>query len=175
MTFFYVATFIGGLVFAVVAMMYGVERPRELHPEGKRSFRISAPIMIAFCVAFGAVGMVLSRRGSDTILTLVVAVVLGLVVSALAARLVSRWWTVTQEHDAEDERYILQGHVARVTKSIRAGVDGEVVFDVGADHRVLQARSFDDGALAAGTDVVIERIEGDIAYVEAWVEVEKRL
>jgi len=27
----------------------------------------------------------------------------------------------------------------------------------------------------AGTEVVIERIEDDIAYVEAWMEVEKRL
>ena len=42
-------------------------------------------------------------------------------------------------------------------------------------RRVLPARSFDDGTLAAGTEVVIERIEDDIAYVEAWLEVEKRL
>ena len=26
-----------------------------------------------------------------------------------------------------------------------------------------------------GTEVVIERIEDDVAYVEAWMEVEKRL
>ena len=62
-----------------------------------------------------------------------------------------------------------------MTKPIRGGVDGEVTFDIGVDHRVLRARSFDDGALAAGTEVVIERIEDDIAYVEAWIEVEKRL
>ena len=55
------------------------------------------------------------------------------------------------------------------------GVDGEVAFDIEGDHRVLRARSFDDGALAAGTEVVIERIENDVAYVEAWMEVEKRL
>ena len=29
--------------------------------------------------------------------------------------------------------------------------------------------------LAVGTEVVIERIEDDVAYVEAWTEVEKRL
>jgi membrane protein implicated in regulation of membrane protease activity len=105
----------------------------------------------------------------------VIAGGLGLALSFIAARLVRRWWTVTPEHDVDDERYILQGHLARVTKPIREGVDGEVEFDIGVEHRVLAARSFDDGALPAGTEVVIERIENDIAYVEAWMEVEKRL
>jgi hypothetical protein len=33
----------------------------------------------------------------------------------------------------------------------------------------------DEGPIATGTDVVIERIEDDLAFVEAWAEVEKRL
>ena len=70
---------------------------------------------------------------------------------------------------------MLQGHLARVTKPIHPDVDGEVAFDFGNEHHVLRARSCDDAALAAGTDVVIERIDDDIAYVEAWAEVEKRL
>jgi hypothetical protein len=40
---------------------------------------------------------------------------------------------------------------------------------------VVRARGLDERALAIGTDVVIERIEDDLAYVEAWAEVEKRL
>ena len=175
MTFVYLAAFIGGMLFAVWVMMYGVERPREAHPQGERSFRVSPPIAITFSIAFGALGTVLSRRGVSTTSTLAIAIGLGVVFSVIAARLVSRWWKVTPEHDVDDERYILQGHLARVTKPIREGVDGEVAFDIEGDHRVLRARSFDDGALAAGTEVVIERIENDIAYVEAWMEVEKRL
>jgi hypothetical protein len=50
-----------------------------------------------------------------------------------------------------------------------------VAFEVGQQQRVLPARSLDDLALAAGTEVVIERIENDVAYVESWMEVEKRL
>jgi membrane protein implicated in regulation of membrane protease activity len=175
-TFFYLAMFVGGLLFAVWVMMYGVERPREAHPAGERSFRISPAILIAFSVTFGALGTLLSRQNAGTVATrLGIAVATGALVAVIAARLVSKWWTVTPEHDVDDERYVLQGHLARVTKPIRDGVEGEVSFEIGTDHRVLRARSFDDGALAVGTEVVIERIEGDIAYVEAWLEVEKRL
>jgi membrane protein implicated in regulation of membrane protease activity len=95
--------------------------------------------------------------------------------AAVAARLVRRWWTVTPEHDVDDERYVLQGHLARVTKPIDVGVEGEVTFEFANDHRVVRARGLDERALAIGTDVVIERIEDDLAYVEAWAEVEKRL
>jgi len=176
MTFFYLAVFIAGLLSAVWVMMYGVERPRETHPAGERSFRISPPVAIAFAITFGAAGTLLSRRAMGTSLSrAAIAAGLGIAVSLVAARLLRRWWTVTPEHDVDDERYILQGHIARVTKPIREGVDGEVEFDIGTEHRVVRARSFDDGALPAGTEVVIERIEGDVAFVEAWMEVEKRL
>jgi hypothetical protein len=176
MNFFYLAAFVGGLLFAVWVMMYGVERPREDHPSGERSFRVSPAIVIAFCVTFGAVGALLNRWNWSIAATrLGVAVGAGILVSMMVVRLVRKWWKVVPEHDVDDERYILQGHLARVTKAIRGGVDGEVSFEIGTDHRVLRARSFDDGALASGTEVVIERIEDDIAYVEAWMEVEKRL
>jgi hypothetical protein len=176
MTFFYLASFIGGLLLAVWVMIYGVERPREEHPSGERSFRVSPPIVVAFSVGMGAVGTLLTRRGIGTVATrLGIAVAVGAVIAIVTARLVRKWWAVTPEHDVDDERYVLQGHLARVTKPIREGVDGEVSFEIGKEHRVLRARSFDDGALGAGTEVVIERIEDDIAYVEAWMEVEKRL
>ena len=176
MTFVYLAAFVGGLLFGVWVMMYGVERPREAHPTGERSFRLSPPILIAFLVGFGALGLLLTRLSTGTVATrLLISLVFGAIIAVVSARLFRRWWAVTPEHDVDDERYVLQGLLARVTKPIRGGVDGEVTFDVGADHCVLRARSFDDGALAMGTEVVIERIEDDIAYVEAWMEVEKRL
>ena len=47
MTIVYLASFIGGLLLAVRIMMYGVERPRDEHPAGERSFRLSPPIVVA--------------------------------------------------------------------------------------------------------------------------------
>jgi len=176
MTIVYLASFIGGLLLAVRVMIYGVERPREKHPSGERSFRLSPAIIVAFSVVFGGTGYIVTQRSlfaSGTRIAL--SAVLGALSAAAAARLVKSWWAVTPEHDVDDERYVLQGHLARVTKPIQLGVDGEVAFDFADDHRVLRARGLDEIALPVGTDVVIERIEDDLAYVEAWVEVEKRL
>lgn len=176
MTVLFLGSFVVGLLLAVRVMMYGVERPREENPTGERSFRLSPAIIVAFLTSFGAVGYVLTRRGSVSVATTVGAAVLaGAVLSVITAYLVRKWWVITPEHDVDDVRYILQGHIARVTKPILANVEGEVAYDLGTTRHVLRARSFDDGALPAGTEVVIERIEGDVAYVEAWMEVEKRL
>jgi hypothetical protein len=176
MNILYLASFIGGLLLAVRIMIAGVERSRDEHPEGERSFRLSPPIVAAFATVFGLTGYVLGRRQVGGLVTqAVVAGVLGAIAAIVAARLVRDWWKVTPEHETDDERYILQGHPARVTRPIRADVEGEVTFDVGNTHHVLRARGIDDTALAAGADVIIERIEDEIAYVESWVEVEKRL
>ncbi|MEP6491613.1 MAG: NfeD family protein [bacterium] len=176
MTIIYLASFIGGLLYAVRLMLNGVERPREDHPSGERSFRVSPPVVATFAVIFGAAGNLLSRNPSRSLwLNLAVAAGLAVLFSVIAARLVLKWWTLTPEHDVAGEHELLQGHLARVTKSIRADVDGEVAFDFANEHRVLRARSCDAATLAAGTEVVIERIDDDVAYVESWAEVEKRL
>jgi len=176
MTILYLASFIGGLLLAVRIMISGVERPRADHPRGERSFRLSPPVLSAVTMVFGLVGYILSRRQLGTVVTGVAisAVAAGLA-AVVTARLVRDWWKVTPEHETDDERYVLQGHVARVTKKIAADVEGEVAFEIGKEHRVLRARGLDDTALAAGSEVVIDRIEDEIAYVESWTEVEKRL
>ena len=176
MSIVYLVSFIGGLLLAVRVMMYGVERPREENPAGERSFRLSPPLVVAILTVFGLAGYILTRLSVGTVVTrLLISAVLAAAAAFLAGYLVKKWWTVTPEHDVDDERYVLQGHVARVTKSIRANVDGEIGYDIGRQRHAMRARSFDDAELSEGTEVVIERIEDGIAYVEAWVEVEKRL
>lgn len=176
MTIIYLASFIVGLLLAVRVMISGVERPREESPTGERSFRLSPATGSVFGIVFGAAGYLLTRwRATGPTTAGIVGAVLASVASIVTARLVSMWWVSTPDSDVEDERYVLQGHVARVTKAIRADVDGEVAYEMGDQQHVVKARSFDAGALSVGTDVVIERIEGDVAYVEAWMEVEKRL
>jgi hypothetical protein len=39
----------------------------------------------------------------------------------------------------------------------------------------MPARAIDDQLVRAGTEVVIERIENGVAFVEEWAAVEKRL
>ena len=176
MNVLYLVTFIGGLLLAVRVMMYGVERPRDENPAGERSFRLSPPLVVALMTVFGGSGYILTRFGVGSVaIRVLAAAVLATAAAVITGYLVKKWWTVTPEHDVDDERYVLQGHVARVTKSIRANVDGEIGYDIGRQRHAMRARSFDDAELSEGTEVVIERIEDGIAYVEAWVEVEKRL
>lgn len=176
MTYLYLASFVAGLLLAVRIMIYGVERAREDSPSGERSFRLSPPVVVAFTLVFGLVGYTFTRGGvAEPGATMAIAAVLGVLAAITAAHLVRKWWTITPEHDVDDERYVLQGHLARVTKALGADVEGEVSFDVGTERRVVRARGVDTAQLAAGTEVVIERIDGDVAYVEAWADVEKRL
>jgi membrane protein implicated in regulation of membrane protease activity len=176
MTYLYLASFVGGLLLAVRIMIYGVERPREENPSGERSFRLSPAVIVAFTLIFGLVGYIFDRGSAvGPEVTAAIAAALGIIAAITAARLVRKWWTITPEHDVDDERYVLQGHLARVTKAVGSDVEGEVSFEVGAERRVVRARSVDTAQLAAGTEVVIERIDGDVAYVESWADVEKRL
>ena len=174
MTALYLLAFVGGLLLAVRIMIRGVERPAASHPLRERSFRHSPAVLSAFGVVFGLTGYLLAGRGGG-ITTFLSSAALGLIASVTAARLVTKWWAVVPEHDVDDERYVLQGHIARVTKSIRPEVDGEVAFEVEGERHVLRARGIDHGSVDVETEVVIERIEEDIAFVEPWAEVEKRL
>jgi membrane protein implicated in regulation of membrane protease activity len=176
MTAVFIASLIGGLLLAVRIMMLGVERPPEGGPSGERSFRLSPPLIVAFTVVFGVAGyLIIKRTTAGPLGAVTIAAILGGLAAVVTARLVRRWWTITPEHDVDDERYVLQGQVARVITPIGAGTDGEVAFDFGTERRVVRARSVGDVTMSAGTEVVIERIEDDVAFVEPWLEVEKRL
>jgi hypothetical protein len=70
---------------------------------------------------------------------------------------------------------VLQGHPAQVVQSISPTGVGEILFEIESEQRRLPARALDDVAVGVGTEVVIERIEDGIAYVEPWLQVEQRL
>lgn len=176
MSILFVVSFIVGLVLAARIMMFGLERARDEHPGAERSFRLSPAVVAAFALVFGIVGYSLSRRPSiKPASVLWIAGVSGLAVAIAAVRAVRRWWAVTPEHEVDDERYILQGHLARVTQAIGSTRPGQVEFQIDADRRVLNAYGIDGMEVAAGTEVVIERVENDVAYVEPWAAVEERL
>ncbi len=175
MPFVFLGSLIVGLLLGVRVMLFGVERPRVFGDLSTRSFRVSPAVVAAVAIVFGAVGYLMLRGGVGVPGSVGIAGILGALSGVATVRLVKRWWAAPVEHDVDDPRYVLQGHIARVVTPIELGRDGEVAFEVGDSHRVVRARSIDDGALAAGTEVVIERLEDDLAYVESWVQVEKRL
>jgi membrane protein implicated in regulation of membrane protease activity len=175
MTTVYLGAFILGLLIAVAIMLFGIERrPTSAIASSGSAMRTSLPLIAAFAVGFGAAGYSLARVLSAGNAFLV-AVGIGLAAGVLTRWLVAKSAAMKVEHDVDDERYVLQGHVAKVVTSISAGSEGRISFDVGTENRTLRARSLDDAPVDEGTEVIIERIEGDLAYVEPWLQVEQRL
>jgi hypothetical protein len=70
---------------------------------------------------------------------------------------------------------VLTGHVARVTAAISAAAAGAVAYTLEGKHHVVAAMSLDGTPIQAGVEVVIERIENDLAFVERWEVVEGRI
>lgn len=175
MTVVYIGAFIAGLLIAVGIMLFGIERqPMSGSESTTSSIRQWLPLVAAFAVGFGIAGYAISKvlPGFGA---LVAGLLIGVLVALLTAWLVAKSASMPVEHDVDDERYVLQGHVARVVASIEAGREGQISFDYGDERRTLRARSLDDLSVDVGTEVVIERIEGDLAFVEPWLLVEQRL
>jgi membrane protein implicated in regulation of membrane protease activity len=175
----FVIALILGLLLAVRAMLVGVERSRT--PFGTLSpttpkVRFSTPVVSAFAITFGAVGYLLTRPGRMSAAAgTIVALLAGTIAGAFAVRLVRRAAAFVPEHDPDDPRYVLQGHVATVIAPIGPGGDGEIVYVVEGTRHTVRARGLDGSIADRGVEVVIERIEDNVAYVEPWAEVEKRL
>lgn len=175
MTAFFVGLFFVGLIAAVRVMLYGVERERPAGDDSPRSFSSTPALVAAFCVVSGIVGYATVKFGGRPAFAWGGALLAGLLAAFVAARAVARWWEVVPEHDVDDERYVLQGSLGRIVANIGERSAGEVSLEGVSPRRVLPARTIDDQPMAAGTEVVIERIEDGVAFVEDWAAVEKRL
>lgn len=187
MSLLYVACFVVGLVLGVYVMLNGVERAprssgRAPHEEtGAHDPRTEPPKVLnvqtasAFVAVFGGAGYLALRAGWSSATTVVVALVAGLASAALSTALLAKWALPSARRDVVDARYLMQGHPATVTRAIPAGGVGEIAYEADGRRWTVDARGWDDAPVAAGEDVAIDRVEGGVAYVEHWAQVEARL
>jgi membrane protein implicated in regulation of membrane protease activity len=138
--------------------------------------RRSEPAIVGFLVMFGVAGYLLTRHGAvSPAAGAGIALLLGLVWAALVTRLAVATARVQPEHDPDDPRYVLQGHVAIVSAAIPANGEGTITFADGGTQRVVPARTIDGSAINDGEEVCIERLDDGVAFVELWEIVEQRL
>lgn len=187
MTAVFLVSFIVGLLLSVRGMLYGVEResgsPFAVAPEQIKATHTPPrpkvswwlPLVAAVLLGFGLAGYIVFRRTGLTGMALGVGVMAGAILAALTSRLVRTAAAFVPEHDPDDPRYVLQGHVARVTAPIAGNAEGEIAYSVEGASHVARARALDGADVGAGTEVVIERIEDGVAWVEPWSQVEERL
>ncbi|MEO8560463.1 MAG: hypothetical protein ABI601_00210 [bacterium] len=175
MLYLFLAAFVAGLLLAVRVMFFGAER-RRLRPEDAMPLRRSEPAVIAFLLMFGISGYLLTRYGTmSTGSGMGVALLLGLVWAAVVTRLAVATARLQPEHDPEDPRYALQGHLAFVSAAIPSAGEGTITFSDAGAERTVRARAIDESAIAEGEEVCIDRLDEEVAYVEPWAIVEQRL
>ncbi|HET7459112.1 MAG TPA: hypothetical protein VFJ74_15795 [Gemmatimonadaceae bacterium] len=186
----FLLSLVAGLLVGVLAMLHGVERPSpagsagpivgaavaDAPPPPAPRARLSRPTVAGFATVFGAVGYLLLRYSSlSPVWTLVLAAVAGAAGASAAVALVAWWALRGAPLESDDPHHLIQGHPARVTAPIGADAPGEITFELQGGRHVVRARSIDGAPVAVGDEVVIERIENDVAYVESWSVVESRL
>ena len=174
MLYLYLAAFLSGLLLGVRLMFFGAERRRRW--SGSTPLRRSEPAIVAFLFAFGAFGYVFTRRGTlAPLATLGVSALLAVAWAVIVTRLAIVAARIQPEHDPDDPRYVLRGCVGLVTIAIPEHGAGMIKFQDANTFRTVSARSVDGAAIDPGQEVCIERIEGDVAFVELWSLVEQRL
>jgi membrane-bound ClpP family serine protease len=175
----FVASAVGGTVLLVVFLLQGVERRER---EGAGRFR-APPVYLASvaivalsfaAVVFGVVGFYSLARGVSLVAVVVGSVVLALLLGLGLGVLVWRWALRAHREELARGDESLQGLPARVTRLVD-GRGGEVEYRDEGSMRRAPARSVDGSTHPVGTEVVIDRTEGDVVYVEAWSRVEERL
>jgi hypothetical protein len=177
----FLGLFLVGLVLAVGSMLFGVERTRQ-SPNGMPTIgaRLTVPNVAAFATVSGAVGYLLNRYSVlGTASIFAIAAIAGALGVGGAVLLVARWALPAVAAEVVDERYVLQGHPAQVTRILASATGApsayEISYEEGGATHLLRAHSLDGAVLAPGSEVVIERVENGAAYVEAWSVVERRL
>ena len=177
MTALWLAAATFGLVLLVFVMISGVPKRESPMTHGAVSRpRTFLPAIGAFCTATGITGYLIRDRlvawglGSAGI-----AVAVGALAAVFVRWIVVRAFAKPSSDPEDDPQYRFQGHVARVTEPIERAGPGRIVFEAGGYRYDLRARSVDGSSVPANTEVVIERIDEDLAMVELWASVEQRL
>jgi hypothetical protein len=172
----FLVAFIGGLLLAVFAMLHGLEHFRPRRKKAPSAF-LNLSNLAVFAVGFGATGYPVSTHTELPTWALILIALAGggIAISGMTI-LLAQWAlrgpTAVSSAVAAEE---IQGLFAQVTKDIPASGRGRITYDYLGKTLECDAQSLGSGELPRGTEVVIDRLENGIAYVEEWSVVEQRL
>lgn len=168
----FLVAFVLGLILGVRGMLVGITQVRQSAHTSIFSFLTIG----TWLVAFGITGYLLSRYTAvGTGVSLVIAAASGVGAATGMYALIAGWAVPSAKREVEDERYSLQGHIGSVTHAIIPLGVGQITYVHNGVRRTLQARSLDGKPIATDADIVIERIEDGVAFVELWSTIEKQL
>jgi hypothetical protein len=170
----FLASFIGGLLLAVFAMLHGVEHARRNRSKAPSAF-FNLPAIAAFAVGLGAAGYPLvSRTRLPPWAILLIAIGSGGLAISGMITLLARW-ALRDAGPPSAHSDEIQGQLATVSREIASGGAGEITYEYMGRQLRVPARLLSERQLSVGAEVVIDRIENGIAFVEEWSVVEQRL
>lgn len=171
----FLVAFIAGLVLAVITMLHGVELTRRNRSRAPSAF-FNLPALAAFAVGFGAVGYPIASR---TILpawgVLLIAAASGALAISGMITLLAAWALRGVSGGSHIDEHEIQGQLAVVTRDIAIATPGEIAYDLSGRQIRVPAKALGAKPLSAGVEVVIDRIENGVAFVEEWSVVEQRI
>ena len=168
----FLVVFITGLLLAVFAMLNGVRRNQSRAP----SAFFNLPAVAAFAIGFGAAGYPLASRTQLPVWgILLIATAIGALAISGMITLLAQWAFRGIPAAPAAEEQEIQGHLAIVTRDVTASTPGEISYEYLGRKVRISARPISTKALLVGADVVIDRIEDGVAFVEEWAVVEQRL
>ncbi len=170
----FLGAFIGGFVLAVFAMLHGVEHTRRNRSRAPSPF-FNLPAIAAFAVGFGAVGYLLASRSTLPVWGILLAAIGGGAVAISGMITLLARWALRGIRVAPGEDDEIQGQLAIVSREITVSGTGEISYEQLGKHVSIPARALSEKLVLAGADVVIDRIENGVAFVEEWAVVEQRL
>jgi hypothetical protein len=163
----FIISLIVGLALGVASMLLGIDR-HLARRRGRVAF-LNMPTVAALLTVGGAVGYPIARYTSlHPGWIWLIATASGLAAAFGVFGLLAGYVVPAAARDVEDERYVLQGNLARATKRITPDHAGEIEYEENGAKVMLPAMPLGEHIIEAGTDVVIERIEEGTAHVEAW-------
>lgn len=152
------------------------ERTSEHVPDAEPSALFNWASVAAFAFAFGLAGYLFTRFTEwGALARVVAAIVSGAAAMTVQSLLIARWAIPSARADQVDERYLLQGTIGRITRDVPAEGQGEMQYALDGVTYTLPAREIAGMSVAADVEVVLDRVEAGVAYVEPWAQVEQRL
>ncbi len=127
-------------------------------------FNFSA--LVVFLTWFGGAGFILKSMRVDNWLSVVLAIVSGIIGYMAVLLFLSKVLVSSQTPAMRLEDYDLTGTVAKVTSTIFENGVGEVIFSKHGTRRAVAARSANGGIMPRESQVVILQFEKGVALVE---------
>jgi membrane protein implicated in regulation of membrane protease activity len=155
-------TIIGGLIdtpdFGVDAAMDAVGLDVLLGLDGMEATGFGCSVLAAFAAGFGAVGLVSTLSGWSLILSLLVALAVGMVIARISSAAFK--YVYAGQHTDVRSIQMIVGSTARVTIETPSGSTGEVMVE---QEEILRypVREIDGTPLQRGDLVQIVSIEGN--------------